>query len=1187
MGSRLEKTSSEVRKRIEQHTFDDEEGEEYEPSKFGGFPEYFRRKKIKLQNRDAARRIASDKPAILKGIVVHVNGYTQPSLNDIHNMVIDYGGGFVQYLDGKTMVTHIIASNLTPRKKIEFRKYRIVKPAWIVDSITAGKLLPWENYRVVDEGIRQNLLKVQEGRMTSQANEVRAGYKEQSETSWYADQLKKSVEELDRKSQSSLSISQLREPPAFSSTPIKHSTQDDEISDVGNVSSQQDQKNQMSFNYGSFDEDLPEEIENELLIIDPVQRDITKDEDMNEEMLAQGRTSEESHSYGRTPNDPPSPAKMSELEIKENDVMAVDSDLLPSNLILKNDLQKFGGRILTAEEHNAILLSDPRRWKSSTVNPGFLKQYYEESRLHHLSAWKAELRSKIQAHTRELTASQQARQKRPPGSRRYIFHVDFDSFFVAVSLLKHPELVNKPVVVAHGDGSGSEIASCNYPAREFGVKNGMWMKNALELCPDLKVLPYEFKAYEEASKEFYEAIIETGGLIQSVSVDEALIDLSNVCAKSNIHNGSNGVEDDISREEASALEIASGLRAKIKERTSCEVSVGIGGNILLAKIALRKAKPAGQHLITPDAILASIGDLDVQDLPGVAYSMGAKLEEIGIKYVKDIREVSKDRLITTLGPKTGEKLWEYARGIDKMEVGDQVVRKSVSAEVSWGVRFVTQEQVDDFIRCLCEELERRLQNEDVKGRQLTVKIMRKSVDSPRDPPKHMGHGKCDVFNKSVGLGLPTTDMKIIAREALSILKGYGFSPGELRGIGIQMTKLEPNKPAIMGGNVGQRPLEFKTAPKVELGRSEDPDEVETPKKPLKFVKHPAAVLATSDHESKSTALLNTAGTQFLLPTQVDPSILAELPHDVRSKLIRTNDTSRASKKQPKLGFQPRNESPSRLVQENTVPSASQIDPEVLAVLPEDLRAEVLEYYQQSPQKAVKQTLLPQSPHKDRAIKLVNKTTPTKSRGSALSRVRGRLKDSKSTLFQANFAKINESRQAKEPEREAAALNDEGISEEFLAALPEDIREEILDQQRRERLKRKGGLEMGASKKRPKIQSVQPQRFIEIPARAPRPEFTSRKLTSLSELRAAITEWCEDCKYEEPNLQDVETLCNYLRRVALEERDLSKVVGTVKWLLWMVQQDDRSANAWQKATTMAKNAVQASVKARGLGPVSFD
>ncbi|NEN39740.1 hypothetical protein G3V76_24075, partial [Escherichia coli] len=134
MGSRLEKNSTTVRRRIENHIFSGEDGEEYSASKFGGFSDYMRRKKTKLQNLDAQLRaeIGSDKPQIFKNVVAHVNGYTQPSLSDLHLLIVSHGGGFLQYLDGKTAVTHIIASQLTPKKKAEFAKYRIVQPSWVV-----------------------------------------------------------------------------------------------------------------------------------------------------------------------------------------------------------------------------------------------------------------------------------------------------------------------------------------------------------------------------------------------------------------------------------------------------------------------------------------------------------------------------------------------------------------------------------------------------------------------------------------------------------------------------------------------------------------------------------------------------------------------------------------------------------------------------------------------------------------------------------------------------------------------------------------------------------------------------------------------------------------------------------------------------------------------------------------------
>src|SRR5687767_3572882 len=128
MGSRLEKGSAATRKRLEAHNFSDEGGEEYEASEFGGFGDYFRRKKIKLQNLDAELRAAAgDKPQIFKDIVAHVSGYTQPSVQVLHKELVQHGAQFLQYMDSKTMATHIIASAMPPKKAAEFSQYRVVK----------------------------------------------------------------------------------------------------------------------------------------------------------------------------------------------------------------------------------------------------------------------------------------------------------------------------------------------------------------------------------------------------------------------------------------------------------------------------------------------------------------------------------------------------------------------------------------------------------------------------------------------------------------------------------------------------------------------------------------------------------------------------------------------------------------------------------------------------------------------------------------------------------------------------------------------------------------------------------------------------------------------------------------------------------------------------------------------------
>ncbi|MCJ1437943.1 deoxycytidyl transferase [Xylographa pallens] len=1200
MGSRLEANSSAVRKRIEKHKFVDEEGEEYGGSKFGGFTDYFRRKKIKLQNLDAERRSSSanSHPPIFRGVVGHVNGYTQPSLNDLHALIVEYGGGFMQYLDGKTTVTHIIASNLTPKKKIEFSKYRIVKPAWVVDSIKAGKLLPWENYRVVDEGVNQQILGFKNGSIVSQANSQYGGYRDQMDTSWYATQVKAAAKILDGDNTANDDTD-----IPFPSTQVARVRKLEEDQESDEIPSADELDKMADYTYPRDSLRMEEPVESKL---DPY---IEAEHELNSNEVERSDDANISNSYAvHGPED-------NLHEEKMEDSLPGHGTTAHTELELKADITSYSDEShkkanMTAEEHNALLLADPRVWRSTVVNPGFLKQYYEESRLHHLSAWKAELKSQLQTLALEKSASQKLR-RRPPGVRRYILHVDFDSFFAAVSLKKCPQYADKPAVVAHGGGSGSEIASCNYPARKFGIKNGMWMKTAQQLYPDLKVLPYDFKAYEEASRDFYDASMNTGGIVQSVSVDECLIDISLTCHEAGGHEGKAVAEGSIWREQAKADDIALNLRDQVKAKTGCNVSVGIGGNILLAKVATRRAKPAGQYQIKPDEVLDFLGALSVQDLPGVAWSIGGKLEEIGIKLVKDIRETSKEKLITTLGPKTGQKLWDYSRGIDRVEVGEQVVRKSVSAEVNWGIRFVTQEQADEFVQSLCDELHKRLLNEGVRGLQLTMKIMRKSPDAPLDPPKHLGHGKCDTFNKSVVLGVATNEKEVLGREAISIMRGWGFPPGELRGIGVQMTKLEPlRRLDDIYAESSQRRLQFTRSTFSPISKYvpdhiddsegpkkasaipklvEDPiDDIESPQKPKVINIHPAASLTAGPTiDAEPSNLLNTLGTQFVLPTQVDPEVLAELPADIMSKFLPISNATRAQSNHDKAD-QTKSRAQSPAAPLNVLPTQSQLDQETLDALPADVRAEILAFYQKSPQKARTQSVLPQSPRKDRSIKLSSKkiTTPTKKRTGLLSRGRpARRLDSNSTLTQSNFVALNSNVGNISGSKNDTATED--ISAEFLDALPEDIRIEVLAQQRRDRLKKRGGIDLIARRKpqRPLNQARQGQRRIRLPPRPPRPTFTGQHLSSLSDLREAVSAWFEEFSDEEPYREDVEALVTYLRRVILDENDMAKAVSVAKWLGWLIDQSP-GAEYWSKSLEIVQEGVQLAVKERGLGMVDF-
>ncbi|KAI1979292.1 deoxycytidyl transferase [Ophidiomyces ophidiicola] len=1113
MGSRLESGSSTVRKRIENHTFDGEDGEEYGASNFGGFGDYFRRKKLKLQNLDAEIRTTSpNNPPIFRGVVAHVNGYTQPSLNDLHRLIVSHGGGFLQYLDGKTAATHIIASSLTPKKREEFRKYRIVKPAWVVESVEAGKLLPWDSFRVIDGGVSQKVLRFgNEGQILSQHKSQSSSYRDQTKSSWYNSQI---------------------------------SQQDVSIRAIDN---------------------------------------------------RKGPTASPSHPNPTT-NDP---IQLETEKLDEDNVSLADPLRRADSLGVIGLSENNADVPMTSEKYNEHLLSNPLMRNSSVVNPDFIQQYYRESRLHHLSTWKAELKAKLREATLSKIPPTIVAKKGVFRDRRYILHVDFDCFFASVSIRKHPHLVDKPVAIAHGSGGGSEIASCNYPARAFGVKNGMWMQGALKLCSELTVLPYDFPAYEDASRKFYEAILDIEGIIQSVSIDEAFIDISNLCFDAAGSDGRGAAsEDSIWREQAKADEVAHGLRDSVKRQTGCEVSVGIGGNILQAKLALRKAKPAGQFQLKPEDVLDFIGDISVQQLPGVAYSLGAKLGELNIKVVKDIRQLPKERLIANMGPKTGMKLWEYARGIDHSEVGDVTPRKSVSAEINWGIRFVTQEQAEQFVCNLCDELHRRLVENGVKGKQLTMRIMRRSSDAPLEPPKHLGHGKCDTFNKSIVLGVATNSNDKLGKEAVAILRHFNFAPGDLRGLGVQMTKLEPIKHDASGEmQNSQRQLDFGVSIPRKRAMSSDLDEITTPKKQECHLFVDNAPILTDESQKP----LNVTGTQFILPSQVNSQALAELPGDIRSKLV-------SMRKRPRPTLQ-ESESPSKRLLKPASPVAlphrSQLDLETLDALPEDVRAEVLAQYglsSDSPPRPSagskkKRSKASTTPTKSQAIRDHSRPTTSKGRGNA-------------TLMQSNFILGRPSPSTSLPVDEdqgGSSVIDEGIesiSEDFLAALPEDIRREVVEEQRRARLQKRGGLNIPDARKpaAPKPAGRPPeQKLLHFAPPPPKPTFTSRKLSSLPDLRDAMSEWYNSFQAEGPFEEDVSALAKYLRRVILEERDVAKAVAVVKWLDWLLDSSDdtdedadglseaeqsKSLDAWKSALHRIRGDVNAAVGQRGLPLVEF-
>ena len=430
---------------------------------------------------------------------------------------------------------------------------------------------------------------------------------------------------------------------------------------------------------------------------------------------------------------------------------------------------------------------------SSTSLPSaanLISEFYSHSRLHHLSTWSTELKeftSKMRLQiTPKLVKLPPTQSIRKDGTQIFV-HIDLDCFFVSVGLRERSHLVGKPVAVSHfknnmgGDfelgkklptDSMSDIASCNYQARDKGVRNGMLVGKALKQCPNLVIIPYEFEKYRSVSQTFYETLLSLTPDVESVSCDEAYMELTDYVTSVSV-----------------ACDIVRKLRDDIFSKTQCHASAGIGQNMLLARLSTRKAKPCGQFYLSSSNVEEFLSSHLVSDLPGVGYSTSSKLKGLGITTCQQLAEVSISKLHMEFGKKIGTNLYNFARGIDDRCLTLEVERKSLSADVNFGIRFQNISDADEFISNLSKEVERRATESNVVGKLVTLKLKVRKPDAPIETAKYLGHGVCYNLSKSSHLPSVTCKASVLETTCNQILRQLDIPVTDIRGIGIQLNKL--------------------------------------------------------------------------------------------------------------------------------------------------------------------------------------------------------------------------------------------------------------------------------------------------------------------------------------------------------------------------------------------------------------
>lgn len=366
-------------------------------------------------------------------------------------------------------------------------------------------------------------------------------------------------------------------------------------------------------------------------------------------------------------------------------------------------------------------------------------------------------------------------------SERVIVHIDMDCFFASIAVKKDPSLAGKCIAVAHG---GGEISSCSYEARKFGVRAGMFCKDARKICPQLLSVPYDFPMYEEASIQIYTLFYGYPRIcVEAVSVDEAYLDVT-LAVGGGESVGSQCAVEDLVRD----------LRSKIFAKTGCTASAGIGPSKLIARLATKGAKPNGQLRVRQEDVISYLDTLQVRDLPGIGWRTAHRLKQLGVRTCPQLRALSLSFLQKEIGEKQGQLFYDVARGIDVVPVQPLKPRKSIGAEASWGVRFNDNEgdKVTKFLSDLVNEVSSRVLAAGACGTKVVFKVYKRKLNADMTGYKHLGHGPCTVLTRSAKLVdvSPPSFLEALRTTCLRLHADLRVRHEDLRGVGLQITDLK-------------------------------------------------------------------------------------------------------------------------------------------------------------------------------------------------------------------------------------------------------------------------------------------------------------------------------------------------------------------------------------------------------------
>jgi DNA polymerase IV len=335
----------------------------------------------------------------------------------------------------------------------------------------------------------------------------------------------------------------------------------------------------------------------------------------------------------------------------------------------------------------------------------------------------------------------------------FVAHFDIDAFYASVAIRDDPSLRGKPVAVA-GRHRRAVVLTASYEARPFGVRSALPLYKALELCPQLVVVPPDMQRYKSISRDVFAIFAARGHAVEGLSLDEAFVDLTGM-----------------SLDEASAY--AAEVRADVRERTGLTVSAGIATGKMVAKTASDSCKPDGLLTIAPGGEAAFLASLPAARLWGVGPKTAARLQTFGITTIGQIALLDDAQARAIFGS-WGPSVRDLAQGIDTRKIEPDRETKSISSETTFEYDVRDEGKLIEVLREQAVDVAEKLEREGCVASTVGIKVKRSDFR---------------VFGRQTHLAEPTRDARLIYRAAVHCLRRANLAGTPIRLLGLRVASI--------------------------------------------------------------------------------------------------------------------------------------------------------------------------------------------------------------------------------------------------------------------------------------------------------------------------------------------------------------------------------------------------------------